>query len=62
MNDEQVEPEEPAPEFSKSRLKKGYNPSSLKKERFKPMHQNYEPVKSSQICGILSENTDPIAK
>lgn len=24
------------------------------------MHQNYEPVKSSQICGILSENTEVI--
>lgn len=48
------------PDFGKSRSKKNYNTNSLKKERFKPMHQDYQPVRSEQICGIVSESNDGI--
>jgi hypothetical protein len=33
-------------DFGRSRSKKSYNANSLKKERFKPIHQDYQPVRS----------------
>lgn len=47
-------------DFEKSRSKKSYNANSLKKERFKPIHQDYQPVRSEQICGIVSESSDAV--
>jgi hypothetical protein len=45
-------------DFGKGRSKKSYNSNSLKKDRFKPMHQDYRPVRSEQIYGIVSESND----
>jgi hypothetical protein len=47
---------EQSQEIKKETEKKSIPIGNLKKERFKPMQKFYNPVKSEQIKGILSDN------
>lgn len=48
--------------LSRTQSKKMPSSGNLKKDRFKPIHKAYDPVKSEQICGILSEKGEDCEK